>query len=38
MVHTSPDGEAAELRSVLDASGIAYTIDSTPMPRIPPTS
>ena len=30
VVHTSPDGEAAELRSVLDASGIAYTIASTP--------
>jgi nucleotide-binding universal stress UspA family protein len=30
VVHTSPDGEVAELRSVLDASGIAYTIASTP--------
>jgi nucleotide-binding universal stress UspA family protein len=29
VVHTSPDVEVAELRSLLDASGIAYTITST---------
>jgi nucleotide-binding universal stress UspA family protein len=30
VVHTSPDGEVAELQGVLDASGLAYTINSIP--------
>ena len=30
VVHTSPDGEVAELQGLLDASGVAYTINSTP--------
>jgi nucleotide-binding universal stress UspA family protein len=30
VVHTSPDGEVAELRDMLDAAGVRYTINSTP--------
>jgi nucleotide-binding universal stress UspA family protein len=29
VVHTSPDGEVAELKAMLDASGVGYTINST---------
>jgi len=30
VVHRSPDGEVAELQSLLDASGVGYTITSSP--------